>query len=152
MLKLSKRIPWHFSHMMYSIIPCFLFVSCGICGQEIRYDVSPKELLNQKILNMFEDNTLTLAAEIHYWRIPPDTWNERLSQIKDANIVAISTYVPWNFHEYEVEKYDFTGETNPRRDLEGFLRLCEEIGLKVIIRPGPYINAEWNGWGIPTGC
>ena len=98
---------------------------------------------------MFEDNTLTLAAEIHYWRIPPTTWDERLKQIRDANIATISTYVPWNFHEYEVGKYDLTGETNSRRNIEGFLQLCEEIGLKVIIRPGPYINAEWNGWGYP---
>jgi len=134
---------------MYLVVPCILFVSCGIFGQKIRYDVSPKELLNERILNMFEDNTLTLAAEIHYWRIPHTTWAERLKQIKDANIATISTYVPWNFHEYEVEKYDLTGETNPRRNVEGFLQLCEEIGLKVIIRPGPYINAEWNGWGYP---
>jgi len=134
---------------MYLVIPCFLFASCGIFGSKIRYDVSPKELLNENILNMFEDNTLTLAAEIHYWRIPPTTWDERLRQIRDANIVTISTYVPWNFHEYEVGKYDVTGETNPRRNLDGFLRLCKEIGLKVIIRPGPYINAEWKGWGYP---
>ena len=149
MVKLSKRILWYFPRVMSLALPCFLFVSCGIFGQAIRYDIAPKELLNQKILKMFEDNTLTLAAEIHYWRIPPDTWEERLKQIRDANIITISTYVPWNFHEDEVRKYDFTGETNPRRNLDGFLRLCEEIDLKVIIRPGPYINAEWNGWGYP---
>jgi beta-galactosidase len=128
---------------------CVLCLHCCTFGPDMRYDVSPKELLNEKILGMFEDGTLTLAAEIHYWRIPPTTWDERLKQIRDANIVTVSTYVPWNFHEYEVGKYDLTGETNPRRNLEGFLRLCEEVDLNVIIKPGPYINAEWNGWGYP---
>ena len=149
MIKLSKETLWYFPFMISLIIVCFFFVSCSIFEPKIRYDVSPKELLNKNILRMFEDNTLTLAAEIHYWRIPPVTWRERLKQIKEANIMTISTYVPWNFHEYEVGKYDLTGTTDPRRNLEGFLQLCEEFGLKVIIRPGPYINAEWKGWGYP---
>jgi beta-galactosidase len=147
MPKLSKR-KYIFCLISLTII-CLFFVSNSIAEQKTGYDVSPKELLNKKIMRMFEDNTLTLAAEIHYWRIPPDTWKERLKQIKEANITTISTYVPWNFHEYEVGKYDFVGETDSKRNLEGFLKLCEEFGLKVIVRPGPYINAEWKGWGYP---
>ena len=145
MLKLSRYL----FCVIYLSILCLCFIPSSAFGQKIQYDVSPKELLHTNILNMFEDNTLTLAAEIHYWRIPPDTWNERLKQIKDANITTISTYVPWNFHEYEVEKYDMNGETDPRRNLEEFLLLCEKNSLKVIVRPGPYINAEWKGWGYP---
>ena len=126
MLNLSKGVSWHSFCLIFLTISCFLFTSCGISGSKVRRDVSPKELLNEDILDMFVDGTLTLAAEIHYWRIPPATWDERLRQIKDANIATISTYVPWNFHEYEVEKYDLTGQTDPRRDFEGFLQLCEE--------------------------
>lgn len=118
MLKLSKGVFWHFPCLVLLTISCLLFVPCGIFGQEMPYDVSPKELLNENILHMFEDGTLTLAAEIHYWRIPPSTWDERLKQIRDANIATISTYVPWNFHEYEAEKYDLTGETDHRRNVE----------------------------------
>ncbi len=61
----------------------------------------------------------------------------------------ISTCVPWNLHEIALGDFDFSGETDHSRDLVVFLELAREFGFKVILRPGPYIGAEWNNGGYP---
>lgn len=91
-----------------------------------------------------------VSGEIHYWRLNPLFWRDCLNTMKEAGLDIVSTYVPWNFHELEPGRFDFRGETSPTRDLAGFLDLCSEMGLRVIIRPGPYINAEWIGGGLPA--
>lgn len=85
------------------------------------------------------------AGEIHYFRIPRAEWRDRLTKAKLAGLNAVSVYVPWNYHEVAPGKYDFTGE----RDLAGFLKLCQELALGVLLRPGPYICAEWTFGGFP---
>jgi len=69
--------------------------------------------------------------------------------MKDAFCNTVDTYIAWNWHEPQEGKFDFQGKTDPRRDLEGFLELVEKNGLYAIIRPGPYICAEWHNGGIP---
>ena len=73
------------------LILCSFLVSCSVFDSKVRYDLFPEELLNKDILRMFEDGTLTLAAEIHYWRIPHTTWRDRLIEIRDAEISTVST-------------------------------------------------------------
>ncbi|XP_061627743.1 beta-galactosidase isoform X2 [Phyllopteryx taeniolatus] len=63
-----------------------------------------------------------------------------------AGLNAVQTYIPWNFHEESPGMYDFSGD----RDLEHFLQLAQDIGLLVILRPGPYICAEWDMGGLPA--
>jgi beta-galactosidase GanA len=58
----------------------------------------------------------------------------------------VQTYVPWNFHEPVPGKYDFDGQ----RDVEGFINLAANEGLHVLLRPGPYICAEWEFGGLPA--
>ncbi|XP_039541610.1 beta-galactosidase isoform X1 [Pimephales promelas] len=87
-----------------------------------------------------------ISGSIHYSRIPRVYWKDRLLKMYMAGLNAIQTYVPWNFHEPVPGQYDFSGD----RDLEHFLQLCQDIGLLVVMRPGPYICAEWDMGGLPA--
>lgn len=68
---------------------------------------------------------------------------------KEAGLRAISTYIPWNWHEASEGVFDFSGDTHPQRNLELFLETAEEEDMLVIAKPGPYICAEWIYGGIP---
>ncbi|EGL19327.1 glycosyl hydrolase family 35 [Paenibacillus sp. HGF7] len=86
-----------------------------------------------------------LSAAVHYFRLPRAEWAEVLDKSKEAGCNCIETYVPWNWHEEEEGQWDFSGD----KDLGAFLDLCAERGLYVIVRPGPYICAEWDMGGLP---
>lgn len=92
---------------------------------------------------------LLQAGEFHYFRTPPEAWEHRLSLLKAAGFNAVAAYIPWRWHEMNEGEFDFEGHTHPQRDLRGFLRLAESMGLWVIARPGPYIMAETINEGIP---
>ncbi|XP_061768071.1 beta-galactosidase isoform X2 [Nerophis ophidion] len=87
-----------------------------------------------------------ISGSIHYSRIPRAYWKDRLLKMYMAGLNAIQTYIPWNFHEESPGQYNFSGD----RDLEHFLQLTQDIGLLVILRPGPYICAEWDMGGLPA--
>jgi len=90
-----------------------------------------------------------VSGEVHYWRLDPGTWRDILRQVRRMGLDVISTYVCWAFHECAPGAFDFVGQTNPRRDLLGFLELAEREGFWILLRPGPYIYAEWPNSGIP---
>lgn len=85
------------------------------------------------------------AAELHYPRIPRDYWEHRIKMCKALGMNTICLYVFWNAHESEPDKFDFTGQN----DLAEFIRLCKENDMYVILRPGPYVCAEWEMGGLP---
>uniref|UniRef100_A0A4W5LTR8 Beta-galactosidase n=1 Tax=Hucho hucho TaxID=62062 RepID=A0A4W5LTR8_9TELE len=87
-----------------------------------------------------------ISGSIHYNRIPRAYWKDRLLKMYMAGLNAIQTYVPWNFHEPSPDQYNFSGD----RDLEHFLQLAQDIGLLVVLRPGPYICGEWDMGGLPA--
>lgn len=88
---------------------------------------------------------ILFGGEVHYFRIPPTLWRDRLEKVKRCGCNFIATYVPWNWHETVEGKLNWSGD----RDLGRFLQLCREIGLYVVIKPGPYICAEWDFGGFP---
>ncbi len=90
-----------------------------------------------------------LSGEVHYWRLNPANWQAVLQRTRDMGLKVVASYVCWDFHELEAGRYDFSGETDPRRNVTGFLDLCAANDLWVIIRPGPYIYAEWRNNGVP---
>jgi hypothetical protein len=90
-----------------------------------------------------------LSGEVHYWRLAPARWREILQQVREIGLEVVATYVPWQYHEYRRGKLDFNGTTEPQRNLVGFLNLLKEMGFWTIIRPGPYIYAEWQNAGVP---
>ncbi|XP_030613584.1 beta-galactosidase-1-like protein [Archocentrus centrarchus] len=87
-----------------------------------------------------------ISGSIHYSRIPRYYWKDRLVKMYMTGLNAIQVYVPWNFHETIQGVQNFTGD----RDLEHFLDLANQTGLLVILRPGPYICAEWEMGGLPA--
>ncbi|MFD7072628.1 beta-galactosidase family protein [Nocardioides sp. NPDC059952] len=87
-----------------------------------------------------------LSGSIHYFRIHPDLWEDRLRRVAATGFNTVDTYVAWNFHEQDEGSPDFTGP----RDLARFVTLAGDLGLDVIVRPGPYICAEWTNGGLPS--
>ncbi|XP_071379124.1 beta-galactosidase-1-like protein [Centroberyx affinis] len=87
-----------------------------------------------------------ISGSIHYSRIPRYYWKDRLVKMYMAGLNAVQIYVPWNFHESVQGVHNFTGD----RDLEHFLDVANQTGLLVILRPGPYICAEWEMGGLPA--
>jgi len=89
------------------------------------------------------------SGEIHYFRIKKELWSKHLAGAKEAGLTTISTYIPWAWHEPSEGVFDFDGVTCPERDLNGWLAKCTEYGLTCILKPGPYILAEFRGAGLP---
>ncbi|NXX41343.1 BGAL galactosidase, partial [Tricholaema leucomelas] len=87
-----------------------------------------------------------ISGSIHYARVPRPAWRDRLLKMYMSGLSAVQVYVPWNYHEPLPGVYDFAGN----RDVEAFLDLTAELGLLVILRPGPYICAEWEMGGLPA--
>lgn len=87
-----------------------------------------------------------VSGALHYFRVHPDLWEDRLRRLRALGVNTVDTYVPWNFHETAPGTADFTGP----RDLARFLRLARDAGLDAIVRPGPYICAEWDFGGLPA--
>lgn len=85
------------------------------------------------------------AAELHYPRIPRPYWDQRIKQCKALGMNTVCLYTFWNSHEPREGEFDFTGQN----DLREFVKLCEKNGMKVILRPGPYVCAEWEMGGLP---
>jgi len=95
------------------------------------------------------DVFVPLSALIHYFRVPKRYWSICFERIKKAGFRIISSFVPWNLHEERPGEFDFQGFDNPYKDLIVFLELAREFGFKIILRPGPWINAEWPSGGLP---
>jgi len=87
-----------------------------------------------------------VSGEMHYPRIPRAEWRNRMRLAKAMGLNAITTYVFWNEHELQPGVYDFSGQ----RDVAEFIREAQSEGLHVILRPGPYVCAEWEWGGYPS--
>lgn len=87
-----------------------------------------------------------LSGAIHYFRVHPDDWYHSLYNLKALGFNTVETYVPWNMHESQKGVYDFSGIL----DIEKFLMTAKSLGLYAIVRPTPYICAEWEFGGLPA--
>lgn len=85
------------------------------------------------------------SGEFHFARVPHQYWKQRLQMMKALGLNTVATYVFWNFHEETPGKWDFTGD----KDLRLFIKTAQELGMMVILRPGPYACAEWEFGGFP---
>jgi len=128
-----------------AVVSCvFLFFSClafpqgtspvhkfGIEGDHFALDGKPFQII---------------SGEMHYARIPREFWRDRLKKARAMGLNTVSTYVFWNAHEPKPGVYDFTVSL----DVAAFIRMAQEEGLYVILRPGPYSCAEWDLGGFPA--
>ncbi|KAM3963399.1 beta-galactosidase-like [Aphomia sociella] len=86
-----------------------------------------------------------VSGSLHYFRLPAAYWRDRLRKLKAAGLNSVSTYVEWSYHEPEEREYMFDGD----RDIARFVQTAAEVGLHVLLRPGPYICAERDLGGFP---
>jgi beta-galactosidase len=101
-----------------------------ISGQQFLRDGQPERLI---------------SGSFHYWRVHPDYWMDRLVKMRNAGLNAVQTYVPWNLHEPEQGQYVFSGFV----DIVSFIQQAQAADLMVILRPGPYVCAEFEFGGLP---
>ncbi len=87
-----------------------------------------------------------ISGAMHYFRIPREYWRDRLQKLKECGFNTLETYTCWNLHEPQEGVFDFSGML----DLEAYIDIAAEMGLNVILRPGPYICAEWEFGGLPA--
>src|SRR3954470_12970147 len=86
-----------------------------------------------------------ISGEMHYTRVPREVWRQKMKMAKAMGLNTIGTYVFWNVHEPQKGVYDFTGNN----DIAAFIKIAQEEGLWVILRPSPYVCAEWEFGGYP---
>lgn len=89
---------------------------------------------------------VVISGAIHYFRVPKEYWHDRLLKLKECGFNCVETYTCWNLHEPQEGSFDFSGML----DIEAFIDTAAELGLYVILRPGPYICAEWDLGGLPA--
>ena len=87
-----------------------------------------------------------VSGEVHYFRTPSGLWRDRLLKAKRAGLNCVCTYIAWNFHEPVEGQW----QQGPDYDIAEFVGTAQELGLYVILRPGPYICAEWDMGGLPS--
>jgi beta-galactosidase len=86
------------------------------------------------------------SGAMHYFRVHPELWRDRMVKMKAMGLNTLETYVAWNLHEPRPGEFNFSGFA----DIERFIETAGELGFKVIVRPGPYICAEWDFGGFPA--
>jgi len=89
--------------------------------------------------------TKIISGAMHYFRIFPEYWEDRLLKLKELGANCVETYSAWNLHEKEEGKWDFSDRLN----LVKFIETAKKLGLMVILRPGPYICSECDMGGLP---
>ncbi len=100
---------------------------------------------NSKTFLLNGEEFRILSGAIHYFRVVPEYWEDRLKKLKACGFNTVETYCSWNLHEIKEGEYDFTGIL----DLKKFLETAQKVGLKAIVRPGPFICAEFDYGGLP---
>jgi beta-galactosidase len=105
----------------------------------MKFEIKDQFRLNDRPLKI-------LSGAVHYFRLDPTQWHDTLFNLKAMGFNTVETYIPWNVHEPDEGKFDFSG----RYDLEKFLGIAEDLGLYVLLRPTPFICAEWEFGGLPA--
>src|SRR4051812_6050240 len=124
--------------LLLLIMVCFLSVHAQPAKPETFTAGDKAFLLNGKPF-------VIRAAELHYPRIPKEYWEHRIQMCKAMGMNTVCIYLFWNLHEPEPDKFNFTGQN----DLAAFVRLVQKNGMYCIVRPGPYVCAEWEMGGLP---
>ena len=87
------------------------------------------------------------SGSLHYFRAHEERWESLLQKYRSAGLNCVESYICWNFHEPKRGEWNFSGNL----DLVRFIKTAQKVGLKVILRPGPYICAEWDNGGFLRG-
>ena len=124
--------------VILNIIVSFLISSCSSPKEQVR--------IGNGTFTIEGKDIQLICGEMHYPRIPHEYWRDRLKRASAMGLNTVSAYVFWNFHERQPGEFDFSGQA----DIAEFIRTAQEEGLYVILRPGPYVCAEWDFGGYPS--
>lgn len=126
--------------LKYAFLTAALFAPVAMLAEDKgSFDVGNRTfLLNGKPI-------VIKAAEVHYPRIPRPYWEQRIQMCKSLGMNTVCIYIFWNIHEQREGEFNFTGNN----DIRAFVKLAQKHGLHVIVRPGPYVCAEWDMGGLP---
>jgi beta-galactosidase len=120
-------------------IPCFAQIAGAPAA------TTPLHVEGQKFVLKGEPFQI-LSGEVEYARVPRADWRDRLRKVRAMGLNTVTVYVFWNLHETRPGVFDFSGQ----KDVAEFLREAQEEGLYVVLRPGPYVCAEWDLGGYPA--
>jgi len=137
--------------MLHSIVsrPCRWALAAGLLALAFappapaathRFEVSGNDFL------LDGKKFVIISGEMHYPRVPRVYWRDRMRKMRAMGLNTLTTYVFWNAHEAARGKFDFSGDL----DVAEYVRTAQEEGLWVILRPGPYVCAEWDLGGLPA--
>lgn len=123
-----------------------LFLLAGVVSS-VSYSQQPKHTFSVGDSAFLLDGKpfQIISGEIHYTRVPREAWRQRMQMAKAMGLNTIGTYVFWNVHEPQKDVFDFTGNN----DIAAFIKIAQEEGLWVVLRPSPYVCAEWEFGGYP---
>ncbi|KAJ8316266.1 hypothetical protein KUTeg_006280 [Tegillarca granosa] len=134
-------IPWFYGEGDRYIMPN---LNTGLQQQMYRSNGSLRFRNRQFYLN--HQPIQILSGAMHYFRVPEIYWKDRLLKIKACGLNTVETYVAWNLHEPNPGQFNFDNML----DIKKFIKTAHEVGLYVILRPGPYICSEWDFGGLPS--
>ena len=103
------------------------------------FEIKDKFYLNGEVFQI-------ISGSFHYFRTVPEYWQDRLEKLVNMGCNTVETYIPWNFHEPNKGEFHWNG----MHDICRFIELAQNLGLYIIIRPAPYICAEWEFGGLPA--
>ena len=122
------------------IISLLLFSLCSTAQTKHNFALSKTDfLLDGKPFQI-------ISGEMHPARIPKEYWRHRIQMAKAMGCNTVAAYIFWNYHEQQEGVFDFTTEN---RDIAAFIKICQQEGMWVLLRPGPYVCAEWDFGGLP---
>ncbi|XP_064208643.1 beta-galactosidase-1-like protein 2 isoform X1 [Anguilla rostrata] len=136
----------HYALLCFSIAGFIIYNYIGMQARVRRVSRSEGLSANSSLFTLAGEEFRVLGGSVHYFRVPRAYWKDRLLKMKACGLNTLTTYVPWNLHEPEKGLFTFQREL----DLEAFINLAAEVGLWVILRPGPYICSEMDLGGLPS--
>uniref|UniRef100_A0A8D2B0X4 Beta-galactosidase n=1 Tax=Sciurus vulgaris TaxID=55149 RepID=A0A8D2B0X4_SCIVU len=137
---------------VFLICPDFMYL---LCPHRINQThLLPSYLTNRRLGLQVQGSNFTLggfpfliiAGTIHYFRVPKEYWRDRLLKMKAGGFNTLITHVPWNLHEPKIGQFRFTGNL----DVMAFITMASQLGLWVILCPGPYIGSDLDLGGLPS--
>lgn len=108
---------------------------------------------NQSYFTLNNRNITIYSGAMHYFRVPKPYWRDRLRRMRAAGLNAVETYIPWNLHEFQQNRFDFGNggsDFEDFLDVKEFLETAKDEDLFAIVRPGPFICSEWEFGGFPS--
>src|SRR5579859_1946276 len=128
-----------------AFLSSFAVAACSTCGLTQTSRTLPVTVQGDHFLRDGKPYQI-ISGTIHYPRVPREYWRDRLRKARAMGLNTIETYVFWNLHEPRPGVFDFSGQL----DVASFIRMAQEEGLNVLLRPGPYVCAEWEAGGLPA--